>query len=325
MLIPLITIVTSLLLLVYSADKFVSGASALALRAGISPLVVGMVIIGFGTSAPELMVSAMAAVGGNAELALGNAFGSNISNIGLILGLTALLSPIAFQSRILRRELPLLTLVSLGVWVLLLNGMISRLDAVLMLTGFALVMLWTLRQQPGRQDQAFISEIDSTAQPVHSRPLWRDWLELLLGLILLIICSRLLVNAAVDLAQAFGVSDLVIGLTIVAVGTSLPELASSLAAIRRREHDLALGNVLGSNLFNTLAVVGLAGVIQPFAVMQDVLSRDLPVMLGFTLVLFAVGYGWRRPGRINRLEGGLMLLGYIAYLIWLVAVASAPA
>lgn len=313
----ILSIVVGLVLLIWSADRFVEGSASTARHFGMPPLLIGMVIVGFGTSAPEMVVSALAALQGNPGLALGNAYGSNITNIALILGLTALISPIAVHSQVLRKELPILTgLTALAAWQLW-DGEITRLDAWILLGVFAGLMTWTIWQGMQKEADALgdevAQELAANAMPIRRAIFW-----LVIGLVLLIVSSRILVWGAVEIAQLFGVSDLIIGLTIVAIGTSLPELASSLIAIRKGEHDIALGNVIGSNMFNTLAVVGIAGAIHPMSVGPEVLSRDILVMAVLTVSLFVIGYGFRGPGRINRFEGGALLacyIGYIAYLI----------
>lgn len=317
MLIASLAILAGLALLVWSADRFVEGSAAAAGHFGMPPLLIGMVVVGFGTSAPEMVVSALAASQGNPGLALGNAYGSNITNIALILGITAVIAPIAVHSQVMRKELPILALVTLAAAWLLFDGELSRLDAAGLLVLFALLLGWSIWSGMRKTDDAFATEMDAELA-AHPMPIRKAMLWLVVGLVLLIISSRVLVWGAVDLATRFGVSDLVIGLTIVAIGTSLPELASSIIAARKGEHDLALGNILGSNLFNTLAVVGIAGSIAPMAVANEVLIRDIPVMVGLTLALFVLGYGFRGPGRINRVEGvGLLAIfvGYTAYLL----------
>jgi cation:H+ antiporter len=316
-LIASLAILAGLALLVWSADRFVEGSAATAGHFGMPPLLIGMVVVGFGTSAPEMVVSALAASQGNPGLALGNAYGSNITNIALILGITAVIAPIAVHSQVMRKELPILALVTLAAAWLLFDGELSRLDAAGLLVLFALLLGWSIWSGMRKTDDAFATEMDAELA-AHPMPIRNAMLWLVVGLVLLIISSRVLVWGAVDLATRFGVSDLVIGLTIVAIGTSLPELASSIIAARKGEHDLALGNILGSNLFNTLAVVGIAGSIAPMAVANEVLIRDIPVMVGLTLALFVLGYGFRGPGRINRVEGvGLLAIfvGYTAYLL----------
>ncbi|GGD49874.1 calcium/sodium antiporter [Lacimicrobium alkaliphilum] len=312
MLLPLLALLFGLVLLVYSADKFVEGASATAKHAGMPSLLIGIVIIGFGTSAPEMVVSAMAAIDGNPSLALGNAYGSNITNIALIIGVTALISPIAVQSQIIRKELPLLLGVTLLAGWQLYDGYLSAIDAVVLLLVLFALMGWSVKQGLSQRKDILSAEVDSELA-VHPMPLKSALLWLVVGLVLLVISSRILVWGAVSIAQSLGVSDLIIGLTIVAIGTSLPELASSVMAAKKGEHDLALGNIIGSNLFNTLAVVGIAAGIQPLQVEPDVLNRDWLLMLGLTVGLLIMGLGLKGQGRINRFEGLLLLLVYFGY------------
>ncbi|TKB05931.1 calcium/sodium antiporter [Desulforhopalus sp. IMCC35007] len=320
MIIPILAVISGLILLVLSADRFVEGTSSVARHFGMPPLLIGMVIIGFGTSLPEMMVSGLAALQGNPGIALGNAYGSNISNIALILGVTALISPISVDSQVLRKELPLLTAITvLAAWQLR-DAEISRTDALVLLGVFSGLMYWTIRQGMGKKKDALAIEIEEKLA-AHTMPIHRAFGWLVAGLIFLIAASRILVWGAVEIAHDFGVSDLIIGLTVVATGTSLPELASSLIAIRKGEHDIALGNILGSNLFNTLAVVGIAGTIHPLTAGPEVLSRDFLVMATLTVSLFIIGYGFRGPGRINRLEGAGLLSCYIAYTAYLIRIA----
>lgn len=318
MLMAILAVIGGLALLVWSADRFIDGAAATARFAGMPPLLIGMVIIGFGTSAPEMVVSAFASVQGNPNLALGNGYGSNIANIALILGITALLSPIAVHSQILRKELPLLTVFTLLAGYQLLDGQITRNEAIVLLIVFFAMMSWSVMQGIRQRTDTLASDMEHELESEPAMTLGRAVFWLLLGLVLLVISSRILVWGAVDIASAMGVSDLVIGLTVVAIGTSLPELASSIIAVRKNEHDLALGNVIGSNMFNTLAVVGIAGTIHPMTFSAEVLTRDWVVMAGLTLSLFILGYGFRGKGRINRIEGGLLLSVFIAYTAWLV-------
>ena len=317
MLLSFLAIAIGLSVLVWSAGKFVEGSAATAGHFGMPPLLIGMVVVGFGTSAPEMVVSALSATQGNPGLALGNAYGSNITNIALILGITALISPVAVHSQVMRKELPILAAVTaLAAWQVW-DGELTLLDALVLLGVFFLLLAWSIRQGMTQEKDTLGAEIAEElslrVMPLRNAVLW-----LILGLLLLIVSSRILVWGAVELALGFGVSDLIIGLTIVAVGTSLPELASSVIAARKGEHDIALGNILGSNLFNTLAVVGIAGTISPMVVAPEVFYRDIAVMSALTLSLFILGYGFRGPGRINRVEGGFLLacfVGYTAYLI----------
>lgn len=307
-------VVIGLALLVWSADRFVDGSASTARHFDMPPLLIGMVIVGFGTSAPEMVVSALAAMQGNPGIALGNAYGSNITNIALILGLTALIKPINVHSRILRQELPILvTITLLAAWQLF-DGEVSRMDAWGLLGVFGVLMAWTVWQGLREKSDALGIEMEQEMRD-SVMPLRKALVWLGLGLVMLIASSRILVWGAVEIARIFGVSDLIIGLTVIAVGTSLPELASSIIAARKGEHDIALGNILGSNFFNTLAVVGCAGIISPMAAGPEVFSRDIMVMTALTVSLFVLGYGFRGPGlgRINRYEGIFLLACYIAY------------
>lgn len=320
MLWAVIAVILGLVLLVWSADKFIDGASATASHFGMPPLLVGMVIVGFGTSAPEIVVSVMAAIDGNPGLALGNAYGSNIANIALILGVTVLIQPIMVHSTVVRKELPLLLLVT-GICIFqIFDGVLSRNDAIIMLLMLVLYMGWTIWQGMRNQSDVLSHEFDHQLQEKEV-PLKTSIFQLIFGLIVLVISSRLLVWAAVEIAQAFGVSELIIGLTVVAVGTSLPELASSIAAARKGELDIAIGNVIGSNMFNTLAVVGLAGVIHPTIVPPEVLQRDMVVMGTLTLSLLLFTLSFKGQGRIGRVKGSIWLFSFVAYTCYLINTA----
>lgn len=322
MLNPILALLFGLALLVWSAHLFVSAAAALARLLAVPPLLVGMVVVGFGTSAPEILISAMASYNGNPGIALGNAFGSNISNIGLILGCSALLQPLDVPRQAVRRELPLLGGVTLLAILLLADGTITRLDAAVLLLAFTAVMAFSIHSaMAGKQPVMEAPQGAETAGAAAAKgrsPLKEGGLAMA-GLLLMLVSSRLLVWGAVTVAEALGVSDLVIGLTIVAVGTSLPELASSIVAARKGEHDLALGNILGSNTFNTLAVLGVAGLIHPLPADPEVLRRDIPVMAFLTLLLylFCRGKG-EKPGRLSRVEGIFLLTAYALYTGYLV-------
>lgn len=311
--IEILAITGGFLLLAWSADRFVEGASALALIFNISPLVIGLTIVSIGTSAPEIIVSAMAAWQGNSGLAVGNAIGSNIFNTGLILGITALIVPLNVHSSIIRRELPVLLLVMAFAWVLLMDGMLGRLDGTLLLAGMAGMLGWFtwlgMRKQ-GKRDPIAKEFAEEMPTGIGTG---RALLLLATGAVVLLASSRLLVWGAVSVAQALGISDLVIGLTIVALGTSLPELAASVTSAIRNEHDIAIGNVIGSNIFNLLAVLGLPGLINPIRIDSMVLSRDYPVMVGLTLILYVMASGIRGPGRLTRLEGALLVVAFVAY------------
>ncbi|MFP4294665.1 MAG: calcium/sodium antiporter [Halothiobacillaceae bacterium] len=319
MLLASLAILGGLVLLAYSADRFVDAATAVARALGLPPLLIGMLVVGFGTSAPEILVSVNAAWQDNPGLALGNAYGSNIMNIAVILGLTALLMPIAVHSSVVRRELPLLLAVTVLTLVLAYHqAMLTRLDGLILLVAFVLLMGWSIRQGMNGRSDTLAMELASDDPPPAGRALAIQIGWVVFGLVLLVVASRLLVWGAVYVAQALGLSDLVIGLTIVAIGTSLPELASSLAAVRKGAHDLALGNIIGSNLFNTLIVAGLAVIIAPTALEPDLLQRDLPVMAGLTLLLMLMAFSFRgRARRINRIEGAALLGLYVAWTGWI--------
>ncbi|MFB9885514.1 calcium/sodium antiporter [Balneatrix alpica] len=312
MLLHLGVLITGLIVLVWSADKFILGASASARQLGVSTLVIGMFVVGFGTSAPELMVSTMAALDGNSLLAVGNALGSNITNISLILGVTAILMPISVASGIIRRELPMLLAITFAAALLLLDGHLGVMDGVILLASLVGVIWFTYKQsQQGGGDlleTEFEEQLNDQSMTLGKALMWT-----LIGLLLLLASSRALVWAAVELAQSFGISELVIGLTIVAIGTSLPELAASIVAARKGEADIAIGNVIGSNLFNLLGVMGIPGILAPVALGPEVLERDYLVMLGLSVLLFIFAFGWKRQGRINRLEGGLLLTCFAGY------------
>ena len=315
MLLPIAAIIVGLLLLIWSADRFVDGAAATARHFGMPQLLIGIVIIGFGTSAPEMIVSALSALNGNPGIALGNAYGSNITNIGLILGLTALVLPLAVNSQVLKQELPILIFVTALSAFLIMDGDVLRLDAWILLGIFFIYMGWTIWTGLRNRDDSLVHDVKEELQEQEYMSLAKALMWVVIGLALLMGSSQLLVWGAVKIAHYFGVSDLVVGLTIVAVGTSLPELASSIAAARKNEVDLAVGNIIGSNLFNTLAVVGLVGAISPMYVGQEVFTRDMPVMSTLTVLLLVFGFG--KKGQINRVKGLILLLAYIGYNFYL--------
>lgn len=309
----LLAIAGGFVLLTWSADRFVVGASALAYNLSVSPLIIGLTIVSIGTSAPEILVSVVASLQGNGGLAIGNALGSNIINIALILGVTALIVPLNVHSSIVRRELPVLIGVMLLGLLLLLDGSLGRFDGIVLLSGMALMLLWMTRigiKEKSSHDpigEEFAGEIQTNLS------MSRAGFWIVVGGLCLLGSSKLLVWGAVAIAHAMGISDLVIGLTIVALGTSLPELAASVMSALKNEHDIAIGNVIGSNIFNLLAVLGLPGLINPGPFDAIVLTRDYPVMLGLTALLFIMAYGFRGPGRINRLEGALLVFAFVGY------------
>lgn len=319
MLLPALAIIGGLILLIWSADRFIDGAAATANHFGMSQLLIGIVIVGFGTSAPEMIVSSLSALNGNPGIALGNAYGSNITNIALILGTTALITPLAVNSQILRLELPILILITALSAALIYDAEITRSDAVILLITFATYMIWTVWHDLKNKSDSLAADVQQEFATQAKMSVKVAVLWIFIGLLLLIGSSQLLVWGAVEVARYFGVSDLIIGLTIVTVGTSLPEFASSVVAARKGEADLAVGNIVGSNLFNALAVVGIAGVISPMQVEPEVFTRDMSVMTLVTVALLVFGYGIGRKNarRITRFEGFLFLTSYIAYTLYL--------
>ncbi|MGJ0490458.1 calcium/sodium antiporter [Methylobacter sp.] len=311
MVINFIALLAGLAVLVYSADKFVTGTASIARNHGVSPLLIGLTIVSVGTSAPEILVSAIASWQGNAGLAIGNALGSNIANIGLILGVTALVAPLAFHSGILRRELPILMAISIGSYLLSLDGW-DFFDGALMLAGLITFTGWLIRAAANEKQRDPLGE-EMVVELPGNLPNKEAWFYFGFGLIGLLLSSRVLVMSAVNIAQFFSVSDVVIGLTIVAVGTSLPELAASVGSVLKNEDDLAVGNVVGSNIYNLLAVYSMPGVLAPGPVAESVMARDFPVMLAFTGILFILGYGISKAGYISRWEGFGLVSAYTVY------------
>ena len=314
---PTIAILIGFALLIWSADKFVLGASNTARGFSISPLIVGVVIVGLGTSAPEMLVSSMAALDGNTGLAIGNAIGSNITNVGLMLGLTALFYPLHIHSKLLKREMPALLVIMAISYFLLWDQYLSFLDGLLLLIMMFAMLGFTIWEAKGSGDDTLSQEILDELPEEISKGAAIKWL--IIGIIVLIASSRLLVWGAVEVAEYFKVSDLIIGLTVVAIGTSLPELATTIAAARKKEFDLAVGNIIGSNMFNILGVMALPGLIHANSFDAAVLTRDYPVMiaLSFALLLFSIAWRKGKLGILGRVEGALLLAGYVAYMVWL--------
>jgi len=316
MLVDYLAIIAGFILLTWSADRFIIGAAATARNFDVPPLIIGLTIVGLGTSAPEMMVAGFAAYDGSPALAIGNALGSNITNITLVLGVAALIAPLDVHSRIIKKELPILLLVTLMALALMRDMTLSQFDGFILLSLLLLLMWWILRQGIRNQsDDALADEyIDEmpAEMPTSHALFW-----LFAGMILLTASAKVLVWGAVNVAIDLGVSELVIGLTVIAIGTSLPELAASIAGALKNEHDIAIGNVVGSNLFNTLGVLAIPGLISPSRLPEGVLDRDLPIVLILTIILFIMAYGFRGQGRINRLEGGILFSTFIAYQLLL--------
>lgn len=303
-------------LLAWSADRFIDGAAAAARRLGMPPLLIGLTIVGFGTSAPEMLVSANAALEGSPGIAIGNALGSNIANIALIVGVTALLAPLVIGTGILRQEIPLLFAAMALTFVVLWDGVITRWEGFLLLAGLVATLgflSWRALHTSKRDklSKEFAAEIPA------DMPMKRALLWLAVGLGLLLLSSRILVDSAISIATAFGVSELVIGLTVIAIGTSLPELAASLVSSRKGEDDIAVGNIIGSNMFNLLGVIGLAAALEPTRVEPGVLARDFTIMTALTVGLIVLGHGLGKRGHLGRWSGGLLLSSYAAYGVFI--------
>ena len=318
MLANLILVVAGLALLIWGAGRFVHGAAATARNLGVAPLMIGLTVVALATSAPEILVSVVAALDHQPGLAFGNAIGSNIVNIGLVLGVTAMIRPIKLESATLRREMPALLAVSLLTVSLFLDAFLSRIDGVVMLTGLAIVMVWLARlgMRSAANDPI---KIDYEAEIPDDVTMTMAIVWLVIGLAILLVGAKMLEYGAVRVAEELGVSEVVIGVTIVAFGTSLPELAVSLASALKGEYGLAIGNIVGSNIFNLLAVIGVAATIEPSALAPSVLSLHIFVMVAFTLVLFAMTYDYDGRAKLSRLEGVALLIAYIAYNAYVIA------
>ncbi len=318
-----ITVLIGLAILVWSADMFIDGATTLANSLGVPSFLIGVVILGLGTSAPEMVVSVLAALEGSPELALGNAYGSNIMNIALVLGTTALISPIIIHKSIVKRDLPLLLVITiLAAWQLR-DGQLSQSDGIILLLGLAAVLIFqiVMNLRSSRQEDKKIASKNnehSENKDRQSAGIFRGLASLIIGMSILILSSRAIVWGAVELATFWGLSELIIGLTVVAVGTSLPELVASLSAARKGEHDMALGNIIGSNIFNTLGVVGLAALIAPISADPIILTRDVLAMALLTLLLVVLCvFAYIKKRSFGRTSGAILLLFFIGYSILL--------
>lgn len=309
----ILAIVVGFAVLIWGADRFIDGAANIASNLGVSPLIVGLTIVGFGTSAPEMLVSALASFEGSPALGIGNAIGSNITNIGLVLGVTTLITPLVVNSDTLRREFPVLAFVMLVSLVLLLDGDMDRTDGSILFVGFILTicgMAWLALRSTGKADPLEKEFEQEYANPTMTTK--QATVSFVIGLISLLVGSKALVWGATGVAHLLGVSDLIIGLTVVAIGTSLPELAASIISALKGEHDIAVGNILGSNIFNLLAVLAMPGLIAPSNTDPLLLYRDFPFMIGLAVGLYLFAR-FCSQGRIGRFAGVLMLLVYISY------------
>lgn len=316
MLLNIVIFLVGLIVLSWSADRFVYGASALAKNIGISPMMIGLTIVAMGSSAPEIVVSAIASANGNMNTAVGNALGSNITNIALVLGVTALVKPLLVSSTTLKRELPALLIISLIAIGFMFDGELKSYEGIILLGLFifVLAMMAWLSLQVDKEDPLVAETADEIPKDV-SNTSALIWIGV--GLVILPLSAHFLVNSAVEIARYMGISDLVIGLTIIAFGTSLPELAASIAGVLKGEDDLALGNIIGSNIFNLLAVLGMPGLIAPGILDPDVYNRDMYVMLGLTLLLFLFSFDLIGKRTISRTNGFILLACFIGYQFWL--------
>lgn len=316
MLVQVLIFVLGLIVLSWAADRFVYGASALARNIGISPMMIGLTIVAMGSSAPEIVVAAIASVNGAPDTAVGNALGSNITNIGLVLAVTALVKPLVVSSTTLKREMPALLIITLLAMGFLYNGKLAHFEGLILFGLFIFVlagMAWlSLHVEKG--DPLMADTVDEV--PIGENT-GRAVVWIGVGLVLLPLSAHYIVDSAVHIARYFGLSELVIGLTIIALGTSLPELAASIAGVRKGEDDLALGNIIGSNIFNLLAVLSMPGLIAPGAIDPDAYNRDMYVMLGLTVMLFFFSFSIIGKKQIGRLEGCLLLAGFLGYQYWL--------
>jgi cation:H+ antiporter len=315
--IALLQMLAGFVLLIWAADRLVAGASAFARNLGVSTLIVGLTIVGFGTSAPEMIVSAMASLQGKPSLAIGNALGSNIANVGLILGLTAIIYPLRVESATLRREVPVLGLIMLLTLILMWDLAFTRADGLVLLLGLLALIggMVLIGLQTGGEDpmSAALAEEVPTGMPTKTAVMWT-----LVGLVVLPVSAQVLVDGAVTLALVLGVTEAVVGLTVVALGTSLPELAAAGASAYKREDDLAIGNILGSNMFNLLGVLGIAATIHPMIIEPVLFNRDLMVMFAISLLLLILVWRQGGHGRINRPTAVLLFASYLGYQSWVV-------
>ncbi len=302
-------------LLVWSADRFTDGASAVARNFGVPPLIVGLTIVAMGSSAPEIFVSVTASLDNSPGLAIGNAIGSNIANIALVLGVTALVAPLKVNSNILKREFPVLFAVSIIAGIGMSDLFLDYYDGIILISGMFVYLIWLVKVSLKSKGQHDLMLEEMVEELPEAMPNKQAFFWVFIGIILLPMSSQILVNGATNVAQNFGVSDFTIGLTIVALGTSLPELAASVAGVLKNEHELAIGNVIGSNIFNLLAVLGIAGVIKPSPIEEAVFYSDYMLMMVLTIIMFFMAYGFKGPGSINRFEGGVLFFIYLGFLL----------
>ena len=310
-LLPIIALLSGFVLLIWSADEFIENGAKIANIFKISPFIIGLIIFGFGTSAPEMLVSALAAIKGNTGLSIGNAIGSNIFNIALVLGISAIISPIEVQGDILKKEWLFLMIATLCVGLLLWDYRLDFTDGVILLSLLVLFFAYAFNQAKNKTHHEF----DKFEHRVNKAQVKKTWAMLVVGLVVLVSSAKLVVWGGVEVAQIFGVSDLIIGLSVVALGTSLPELAVSITSVLKKQYAMVVGNVIGSNLFNTIAVLAIPGLIHPSDVPIEVINRDYPTMLLLTVLLFVVSYKFGKKHIINRF-GGFVLIGVFGLYMW---------
>ena len=309
-LLPILALLSGFVLLIWSADEFTENGAKIANIFKVSPLIIGLLIFGFGTSAPEMLVSGLAAMNGNTGLSIGNAIGSNIFNIALVLGISAIIVPIKVHEDILKKEWVFLMVATLCAGLLLWDGRLDVTDGLILLTLLILFLAYTLREAKKNTHHEF----DNLEQPIDKSQTKKTWIMLIVGLIVLVSSAKLVVWGGVEVAKAYGISDLIIGLTVVALGTSLPELAVSIASVLKKQYEMVVGNVIGSNLFNTIAVLAIPGLIHPSDVPIEVLNRDYPIMLLLTVLLFIVSYKFGKKHVINRFEGVVLISVFSLYM-----------
>ena len=309
-LLPITALLTGFILLIWSADAFTENGAKIAAIFKVSPLLIGLLIFGFGTSAPEMLVSGLAAIDGNTGISIGNAIGSNIFNIALVLGVSAIIAPIKVKSSILKKEWVFLMFVTVIAGFLLWDKRLDMVDGLVLMSLLVLFLTYAFKMAKNNQNYEF----DELEHMTDKAQIGKTWVMLIVGLLVLISSAKLIVWGGVEMAHSFGVSDLIIGLSVIALGTSLPELAVSVASVLKKQYEMVVGNVIGSNLFNTIAVLAIPGLIHPSDVASEVIYRDYPVMLLLTVLLFIVAYKFHKKHAINRFEGAVLASVFVVYM-----------
>ena len=317
LLLPSALLIIGLILLVWSSDLFIDGAASVSKHLSISPLIIGVVVLGFGTSAPEILVAILASVDNSPGLAIGNVIGSNIANIALVLGVAAIISPIVVKSSLLKREFPIVLGITIIGYLLILDNDLDTTDGIILLVLLVIVMTWMIRanKQVEGTDDPLAADTVQELDDKEEIPLKKSIFILVGGLIVLIISAKLMVSGAVDIAKFFEIPDVIIGLTIVAIGTSLPELAAAITAAKKGEADLMIGNILGSNLFNLLAVMAMPALLAPSIVDKTTLTLDYPIMLLLTIIMLALALPRNGKAVIGKKAGIILTLSFVAYLV----------